>query len=173
MKSLMTKEEIGRYLSPKEPLSERSVQRYIALANEQLPEGEQIRAESHGRGGAGNVAKYRREDVEKIKAAYVAATEKREQGSAALAVRQPDTLAPVALAAQIAESSREAFRALSAALDVWPVWMTRAEAIERTGLPASWFDEGARAGKLAHIGEGRGRRFHRDDVRAFAESFKA
>lgn len=61
---------------------------------------------------------------------------------------------------------------MASALDSWPIWLSRGEAIERTGLPASWFDAGVRAGDLAHTGEGRGRRFHREDVRAFAERIR-
>lgn len=59
--------------------------------------------------------------------------------------------------------------ALVAVSDPWPVWMPRALALELAGLPATWFDAGVKKGELKPTGAGRARRFHRDDVRAFAE----
>jgi len=157
---LMTKDEIARELSPDAPLSDRSVQRYIALA--------EVAPAVKG-SGRGNVAKFRRQDVEKIKAAYKAAAEARDGQSTALTTTKPATLQPVALVGELLNASAEGFQRLQAALDAWPVWLTRLAALERTGLPVTWLDAGIKAGQLPHIGEGRARRFHRDDVRAFAE----
>ncbi len=177
-KGLLTKEEIARVLSPAEPLSTRSVERYIQLA------GVTPAVKGSGRG---KQAKFRREDVEKIKTAYGAAAERREQQkeSTALATTKPAALQPVAVVAELIGGN---LTALSAALDTWPVWLTKAEALERTGLPATWFDAGVRASRqkgegeekelpphgegLPYHGKGRGRRFHRDDLRAFAERIR-
>jgi hypothetical protein len=78
---LLTKEEIGRELSPDDPLSTRSVERYINIAG--------VKPAVKG-GGAGRVAKFLRSDVEKIKAAYKAAAEQRETQSTALTATKPD-----------------------------------------------------------------------------------
>jgi excisionase family DNA binding protein len=74
---LLTKEEIAAELSPPpdEPLSIRSVERYINLA--------QVVPAVKG-SGRGKQAKFRREDVDKITAAYKAAAERRENQSMAL-----------------------------------------------------------------------------------------
>jgi hypothetical protein len=157
---LLTKDEIARELSPDAPLSERSVQRYIALA--------EVKPAVKG-SGRGHVAKFARADVEKIKSAYTAAAEQREVQSTALTTTKPASLSSVALVRDLLDSNQEGFRQLQSALDTWPVWLTRVDALERTGLPASWFDAGVSKKELPHVGEGRGRRFHRDELRAFAE----
>jgi hypothetical protein len=161
-KDLLTKEDIARELSPSDPLSDRSVQRYIQLA------GVEPAVKGSGRG---KVAKFQRADVEKIKTAYKVAAETRTQTSTALTPTKPATLQPVALVGELITANVEGFRLLQAALDTCPVWLTRTEAIERTGLPSTWFDAAVKSddGALPHIGEGRARRFHRDDVRLLAE----
>jgi hypothetical protein len=156
---LLTKIEIARELSPDEPLTVRSVERYIQLAN--------VAPVVKG-SGRGKQAKFSRADVEKIKAAYHAATDLRNNQSTALTAPRAAMMQPAALVAQLIESNASQFQSLQAALDTWPVWMNRSDAITRSGLPAAWLDAGARSGELAHVGEGRGRRFHRDDVREFA-----
>ena len=160
---LMTKDEIARELAPDAPLSDRSVQRYIAIAG--------VKPAVRG-SGRGHVAKFKREDVEKIKRAYKRAAEHREGQSTALTTTKPVSRSPVAFVADLVASNVEGFHALRDALDTWPVWLTKAEALERTGLPGSWLDAGIRSGELSHTGEGRGRRFHRDDVRAFDARIK-
>jgi len=161
-KDLLTKEDIARELSPAEPLSDRSVQRYIQLA------GVEPAVKGSGRG---KVAKFKREDVEKIKTAYKVAAETRAQTSTALTTTKPATLQRVALVEELIAANTEGFRTLQAALDTCPVWLTRTEAIERTGLPSTWFDAAVKSGDgaLPHKGRGRARRFHRDDVRLLAE----
>jgi hypothetical protein len=160
---LLTKDSIARELSGgDEPLSIRSVERYIQLA------GVEPAVKGSGRG---KQAKFRRADVEKIKIAYRQAAERREQ-STALTTTKPATLAPAALVGELLSSSAEGFQRLSTALDTWPVWLTKVDALERTGLPVTWFDAGVRRGELPHVGEGRGRRFHREDVRIFAEKVR-
>ncbi len=62
--------------------------------------------------------------------------------------------------------------ALRSAVDSSPVWLTKVEALKASGVPARWFDRAAREGQLPHIGAGRGRRFHRADVRRWAESLR-
>jgi len=162
---LLTKNDISRELSEggDEPLSIRSVERYIQLA--------EVHPAVKG-SGRGKQAKFNRADVEKIKTAYKAAAEKREQQSTALATTKPATPASVALVGELLSSNTEGFQRLQSALDTWPVWLTRVDALERTGLPVTWFDAGVRRGKMPHVGEGRGRRFHRDDVRQFAEKVR-
>ncbi len=162
---LLTKEDIARELSdPDDLLSIRSVERYINLAG--------IKPAVKG-SGRGKQAKFRRADIEKIKAAKLAAkraaAEQKTKQSTALTTTKPAALAPVALVAELISSNAESFQTLRAALDTWPVWLTRSEAIERTGLPGAWFDVGVSKGELAAVGNGRGRRYHREDVRAFAE----
>ncbi len=162
-KDLLTKDEIARELSPDEPLSTRSVERYIQLA--------EVTPAVKG-SGRGKLAKFKRDDVERIKTAYHAAAERREQQkeSTALTTTKP---AAVMVVADLFERQERGFDSLRAAVDTWPMWLTRAEALERTGMPATWFDAGVNSGEkereLPHVGEGRGRRFHRDELRAFAE----
>jgi hypothetical protein len=160
-KELLTKEEITHELSGTgEPLSIRSVERYINLAG--------VKPAVKG-SGRGKQSKYSRTDVDKIKEAYRVAAENREQPTAALTTTKHATPAPVALFAEMLTRNIEGFESLSAALDTRPVWLTRAEALEHTGLPATWFDAAVAANDLKHVGEGRGRRYHRSDVRALAE----
>lgn len=158
---LLTKEEIARELvdDGQEPLSIRSVERYINLA------GVSPAVKGSGRG---KQAKFSRDDVVKIKAAYKAAAETRGGGGTSLTRAAAGGVQRAAAVAEL-ERNTEALTGLRAALDPWPVWMTKAQALRRSGLPASWFNSGARSGELPHVGEGRGRRFHRDEVRAFAE----
>jgi hypothetical protein len=159
---LLTKEDIARELAGEgqEPLSIRSVERYISLAGV---------APAVKGSGRGKQARYARADVDKIVAAYTAAAEARTGGGTSLTTTRPSGVQRGLGVGELLASNREGFEALRAALDQWPVWLTRAEALERSGLPAGWFAAGARVGDLPHVGEGRGRRFHRDEVRAFAE----
>jgi hypothetical protein len=99
--------------------------------------------------------------------AYKAAAEARAGGTS-LQTTRPGGVQRAAAVAEL-ERNTEALLNLRATLDPWPVWMTKAQALRRSGLPASWFNSGARSGDLPHVGEGRGRRFHRDEVRAFSE----
>src|SRR5215207_6429278 len=130
--SLLTKPQIASELGGTgEPLSIRSVERYIQLAN--------VRPVVKG-SGRGKQAQFSRADVDKIKEAYHAAAEQREQRSTALTTTKPAAPAPVAVVAELIARNAEGFQTLSAALDSWPVWLTRAEALNRTGLPSTWFD---------------------------------
>jgi hypothetical protein len=70
--------------------------------------------------------------------------------------------------ASLVESQREA----AEKSDPWPVWLTKAQAVDLAGIPAAYFDKGVRAGELPHIGAGTGRRYHRDDVIRFAERMR-
>jgi hypothetical protein len=85
---------------------------------------------------------------------------------------EPGALIPSAglqILAELLQRQERGQTALVAVSDPWPVWMPRAKALELAGLPATWFDAGVRKGELRPTGAGRARRFHRDDVRAFAE----
>ena len=73
---------------------------------------------------------------------------------------------------EVFERLGDVLESLRAAADSAPVWLTREQALEASGMPSSWFDAAVRGGQLAHIGEGRGRRYHREDVRRYAESLR-
>ncbi len=62
--------------------------------------------------------------------------------------------------------------ALRAGVDSSPVWLTREQALGVSGLPVTWFDNAVREKRIPHVGEGRGRRYHREDVRRLAESLR-
>lgn len=159
---LLTKEQIGQELNPSDPLGVRSVERYIALAG--------VEPAIKGK-GRGHQSKFARADVEKIVTAYREAQERQQQPSQAIA-RAPSAGLQLAAAAEWTSAQAEGFRALSSTLDPWPVWMSKAQAVELSGVPASYFDAGVRAGELPHVGGGTGRRYHREDVRAFAEKMR-
>jgi hypothetical protein len=163
---LLTKEQIGRELNPDDPLGVRSVERYIALA------GVEPAVKGKGRG---HQSKYSRADVAKIVEAYRTAQERQQQPGQALARTTPGGLDRAAALVEMMSEQAEGFarvvesnERLREVADSWPVWMSKAQATERAGIPASYFDAGVRAGELPHIGGGTGRRYHREDVRAFA-----
>jgi excisionase family DNA binding protein len=101
--NLLTKEDIARELSPNESFSIRSVERYLKLAK--------VKAEVKG-SGRGRQAKFKREDVDKVVAAYKVAAQKRENQSTALTTTKPAALSRVAVVAEILEVI-EAVRAAS------------------------------------------------------------
>jgi hypothetical protein len=70
---------------------------------------------------------------------------------------------------ELFERQNSSLSELRAVSDSWPVWMRRKQALELTGLAPSWFDAGVRTGALPYTGTRYTRRFHRDDLRAFAE----
>jgi hypothetical protein len=158
MPDLLTKEDIARELNPERPLTVRSVERYIRLAK--------VKPAEAG-GGKKNKAKYSREDADKIIRAYrtAQATQQQERQqrpeSRALTTTKP---ASVALVGEMARSQIEAFERL----DPWPEWLTRAEALERSGVPPSFFDRA----RVPHIGHGRAVRYHRDDVRELSRRLR-
>jgi hypothetical protein len=162
--TLLTKEDIARELSENEPLSIRSVERYINLA----------RVVPAVKGsGRGKQAKFRREDVDKVVAAYKAAAEKRENKSTtAITTTKPAALSPVAVITELMSNNlvvvQSLTQSLAESLDSCPIWLTREQALERTGLPRTWLDAAIASKELQHVGDGRGRRYHRADVRAFA-----
>jgi hypothetical protein len=74
---------------------------------------------------------------------------------------------------QIVTRQREAYEqviekqsATAERADPWPEWLTRAEALERSGIPPTYFRE------VPHIGRGRAVRYHRDDVRALSRRLR-
>jgi hypothetical protein len=163
MSDLLTKEDIARELNPEEPLSIRSVERYIELAG--------VMPTVKGK-GRGSLSKYSREDADKIVTAYHAAQAEQQNRSQAVATRKPDALERVAFVGELMNRQDEGFKALSSALDPWPVWISRKDAIELSGVPAAYFNAGVKAGELPHVGRGTGRRYHRDDVRRFADRMR-
>jgi len=60
-----------------------------------------------------------------------------------------------------------------APLDTRPLWLTKAQAVEVTGLPARRIAEAVKAQRVAHIGRGSGWRCCRDDVLKLAEGLRA
>jgi hypothetical protein len=165
MSDLLTKDDIARELNPAEPLSIRSVERYIQLAG--------VEPTEKGK-GRGSHSKYSRRDVDKIVTAYrkAQAEQQAAKTSQALTTTKPASVERVALVGELMSSQAEGFKALSSTLDPWPVWLTKQQAVDLAGIPAAYFDRGVRAGELPHIGAGTGRRYHRDDVRRFAERMR-
>jgi hypothetical protein len=94
---------------------------------------------------------------------YVSPVVTRAAPGEALEIVQPSALAPQSAARIIA-----ALRAL----DSRPVWLTKVQAVEASGLPVTWIERAVKEGRLNHIGAGRAWRVHRDDVLALAESFR-
>ncbi len=161
---LLTKKDIASELSENEPLSIRSVERYINLA----------RVVPAVKGsGRGRHAKFRREDVDTIVGIYNAASEQRENQSTAITTTKPVALSPVAVITELMSNNlvgvQSLTQSLAESLDSCPIWLTREQALERTGLPGTWLDAAIASKELQHVGDGRGRRYHRADVRAFAE----
>lgn len=78
------------------------------------------------------------------------------------------------LAFSSAAQFKEFMRQLSAILNPYPWLLTKAQAVELSGLPVTWIEQATRGDspKLRHIGRGRGWRVHRDELLAFAESFR-
>jgi hypothetical protein len=156
---LLTKEEIGRELNPDEPLSVRSVERYIQLA--------EVTPAVKGK-GRGQLSKFRRADVDKIVAAYRTAQDEQRrtrEGAQALTTVRHTALERV----ELVSAQAEGFRSLSERLDPWPPWLTTKQALELSGLPHSWLYSGLRKGMVASAGTRYTRRIHRDDLRAFIE----
>lgn len=55
----------------------------------------------------------------------------------------------------------------------YPMWLTKAQALELSGLPFKWIERAVREQKLRPIGNGRGWRIHRSDLVALAESLRS
>lgn len=154
---LLTKRQIAAEFSDGDKeMSVRNVERMLSEAN--------IKP-AVAATGRGHESKYRREDVERMRAARAVAAEKRAEGTQAL---QTTTKPAVALV-ELLEGQRASFSELAATLDPWPVWMTTKQALELSGLAPSWLYAGLRKGELAVVGTRRTRRIHRDDLRRFAE----
>ncbi len=78
----------------------------------------------------------------------------------------------LAVASQFAVAER-LVRVLAEAVkptDTRPVLLTKAEAVEMSGLPVTWIESAIRAGRLAAFGRGVARRLRRDEVLALAAS---
>jgi len=160
---LLTKEEIGRELNPDEPLSVRSVERYIQLA--------EVEPTVKGK-GRGQLSRYARADVEKIAEAYRRAKAEQQaarEGSHALTTTRGTSIERAGLVGGLLDAQNEGLRALSSVLDPWPPWLTTKAALELSGLPHSWLYAGLRKGELPSHGTPHTRRIHRDDLRAFIE----
>ena len=73
---------------------------------------------------------------------------------------------------------RERFRrpeppaAAAPATNGYPVWLTRAQALELSGLPFKWIERAVRLQKLKPIGNGRGWRIHRSELLELAEGLR-
>ncbi len=159
LKDLLTKEEIARLLSPDAPLSIRSVERYINLAD--------VKPAVRG-SGRGKLAQFRRSDAEKIKAAYDTASQARESESAALTTTKHASVALVA---------RNPTQALAFALTAIaaPVRLSEKlllsirEASMLSGIPASKLRSAVKSDKLRTVrGIGRGLgKMRRSDLDAY------
>jgi excisionase family DNA binding protein len=160
--TLLTKEDIARELSENEPLSIRSVERYINLA----------RVVPAVKGsGRGKQAKFRREDVDKVVAAYKAAAEKRENQSTALTTTKPAALSRVAFVAEIVEAI-EVARAASpqppTLTDIAQKFtLSLIEASRLSGLSRGHLREAIEAKKLKAQIIGKGWRVKREELASY------
>lgn len=55
----------------------------------------------------------------------------------------------------------------------YPVWLTKTQALELSGLPFKWIERAVREQKLKPIGAGRAWRIHRGDLLALMESLRS
>jgi len=55
----------------------------------------------------------------------------------------------------------------------YPVWLTKTQALELSGLPFKWIERAVREQKLKPIGAGRAWRIHRGDLLALVESLRS
>jgi excisionase family DNA binding protein len=163
-KDLLTKEDIGQLLSPHDPLSVRSVERYISLAN--------VKPAVRG-SGRGKLAKFNREDAEKIQAAYVAASQARDQQSTALTTTKPANVALGARGAQ--QTLADALTAIAAPVRLAEkLLLSIPEAAMLSGVSADKLRSAVKSGKLKAIksvGRGLGK-IHRDELEKYAKSLK-
>jgi excisionase family DNA binding protein len=159
---LLTKEDIARELSDSDDLlSIRSVERYINLAN--------IKPAVKG-SGRGKQAKFRRADVEKIKAAKLAAAEQREQQSTALTTTKPANVQLVAVVAQLAEAAKTIGQTQKSQprADVGSkIMLTLADAAELSSLSKDYLREAIKAGSLKGRIIGRGYKIKRAALDAY------
>jgi excisionase family DNA binding protein len=153
---LLTKEDIARELSDSDnPLSIRSVERYIHLAN--------IKPAVKG-SGRGKQAKFRRADVEKIKTAKLAAAEQREQQSTALTTTKPVAFTPVALVAEWKTALETQTKAMAAVPITAKLTLSLSEAAELSGLSKGLLLEAIHSKKLKAAIRGRGWNCKRMDL---------
>jgi len=162
-KDLLTKEEIGVALSPPpaEPLSIRSVERYIKQA--------QVQPAVRG-SGRGKQAMFRREDVEKMAAAYRAAAEQRKDQSTALTTTKLANVQLVAFVAELAEavkSIRQTQKSQPQANVGEKMMLSPGEAAAVAGLSENFIRSKMKAGKLKAKIYGRGYKIKRSDLDAF------
>lgn len=126
------------------------------------------------RGKTGKQRDFEPEAVERLKAELesvdvaLEAPNRRAGDSAGLA---SPNVTPQDFAAMIAEAMRPVM-AQARPVDTRPLWLTKAEAVEVSGLPARRIAEAVKVGSVAHIGRGSGWRVHRDDVLKLAESLR-
>lgn len=155
----MTKDDVAKALE----CSTRQVEKYAG-------EGRLGQVE-YVKGKRGKQASYKPEEVERLKAEL-----ERERAEvighgpapSQLAPRAPSGLTQAAALERFAELVAERLRPA----DTRPLWLTKAQAVEVSGLPARRITEAVRSKALAHIGRGHGWRVHRDDVLSLAESFR-
>ena len=153
----MTKEEVAQALG----CSTRQVEKY---AHEK-----RLGVVEYVRGKRGRQARYKPEEVERLKGELQRAeSEVIGHSPAPVGLSRQSSTTPAGLerfAELIAERLRPA--------DPRPLWLTRAQAAEVSGLPLRWIDRAVKAGQLRPIGHGHGWRVHRDDGLRLAESLKA
>jgi excisionase family DNA binding protein len=161
---LLTKEQIARELAPKDakPLSVRSVERYINLA--------EVSPAELG-SGRGNQSKFRRVDVEKIKAAYKIATTKREKKTTSLAIVKPatrthDALLDLRLQQGISTLNQNGKERPLAHISV-KLMLTVAEAAALSNLSEDFLMKAIKAGKLIGKVIGRSYKIKRPDLDAY------
>jgi excisionase family DNA binding protein len=161
---LLTKEQIAAELSdnPQEPLSIRSVERYIQIAN--------IRPTVRGT-GRGHQSKYSRADVDKLIIAYRKSQEARETGrSQALTTTKPTAgFVEQLVLEQLSLAIKSANATPQVSLEV-KIFLTLKEAAALSGLSHDYLLRAIKDKKLkARLNElGRGYRIKRTDLEVFA-----
>jgi hypothetical protein len=116
------------------------------------------------RSKTGKKADYDPEAVERLKA---------ELETPDAPLEAPQGRATGLVVASQVEAARRFAEVIADALrpvDTRPVLVTKAQAVEMSGLPVSWIELAVRAGRLASFGRGVARRLRRDEVLALAAS---
>ncbi len=155
----MNKEEVAKALE----CSTRQVEKY---AHEN-----RLGVVEYVKGKRGRQASYKPEEVERLKGEL-----ERERSEVIGQAPAPSALSPRPPASLAQPGALERFAEMIAAsvrpADTRPVWLTKAQAVEVSGLPARWIDRAVKNERLKPIGHGHGWRVHRDDVLALAESLR-
>lgn len=168
----VTKQEAAALLGV---TSTRSVERYVS-------EGKLHPVEQTA-GGRGKTVSFKTADVLALKTEMERRAEtnalQRQEGREALTTTKGDRGSAVAVVASLLEQHMAMTERLGAKLDEAlsrhdprPLWLTREQALEISGLPASVLQQGIRDGRLSPLGRGRAWRLSRDELLLFSGSLR-